>query len=169
MSGRLCRERAFSLVELVVVVVIIGIVAAVAVPRFSRGARGARDAALRADLRVLRDAIALYAVEHTEKLPGANGDPITFWAQLRKKTNENGNVGTTPGEHIYGPYVRSRVPVPVGPNAGASGVVMTTTTPASLAIDEALTKRGWVFNYQTGELIANTDDLDEGGVAYDTY
>ena len=27
----------------------------------------------------------------------------------------------------------------------------------------------WIFNYEVGEIIANTDDLDDSGVGYDTY
>jgi prepilin-type N-terminal cleavage/methylation domain-containing protein len=49
--------RAFSLIELVIVIVIIGIIAAIAIPRVSRGASNAGEAALKADLRVLRNAI----------------------------------------------------------------------------------------------------------------
>lgn len=169
MSTLQLRKLGFSLVELVIVVVVIGIIAAIAVPRISRGAKGAREAALRGSLRGMRTAIDLYYVEHGGVWPGADGLNVTFWAQLTQRTDASGDVGTVAGVHIYGPYLLDRIPVPVGPNAGALGVRNRTDNPISLGIDESLTAKGWVFNYQTGDLIPNTDDLDDEGVGYDTY
>jgi general secretion pathway protein G len=149
--------------------VIIGIIAAIAVPRMARGAAGAGEATLRADLRTLRVVIDLYAVEHNGNLPGRMGSPAGFWNRLTKPTNASGSLSPAADDIIYGPYLHGRTAVPVGPNAGVTGVVMTTTSPVSAALDEAQTNRGWVYNYQTGQIIANTDDLDESGVGYDTY
>ena len=28
---------------------------------------------------------------------------------------------------------------------------------------------GWVYNYEMGDIIANTDDLDSANVGFDTY
>lgn len=162
------RQRAFSLVELVIVVVIIGVIAAIAVPRISRGARGAGEAALKGSLAGLRNSIDMYAAEHMGAWAGADGLAATLIAQLTKKTDAAGVVGTIAGVHIYGPYLRAGFPpVPVGPNVGATGVFMTTTSPPAPV--ELTTTAGWVYNYETGELIANTDDLDEKNVGYDTY
>lgn len=164
------RQRAFSLVELVIVVVIIGVIAAIAVPRISRGARGAGEAALKGSLAGLRNSIDMYAAEHVGAWAGADGLAATLTDQLTKKSNAAGIVGTTPGVHIFGPYLRAGFPpVPVGPNVGASDVIMTTTVPIQTAVLEATQTAGWVYNYETGELIANTDDLDEKDVGYDTY
>ncbi len=63
------RSHGFSLVELVVVIVIIGIIAAIAVPRMSNAVAGARESVLKADLRALRTAIDLYAIEHDGSPP----------------------------------------------------------------------------------------------------
>ncbi len=157
----------FSLVELVIVVVIIGVIAAIAVPRISRGAKGAYDSSVRGSLAALRNAIDMYAAEHGGAFPGADGDQDTLADQLTKKTDKSGNVGTTAGVHIYGPYLRKGIPpLEVGPNRGATGVEMVNTGPA---VDETKTTSGWVYNYTTGDLIANTDDEDEAGNKYDTY
>lgn len=162
------RKHSFSLVELVIVVVIIGVIAAIATPRISRGARGAADAAVLANLTTLRGAIDLYSVEHGGKLPGDDGEEDTLFNQLTKKTDGAGNVGNSAGVHIYGPYLRGGFPpIPVGPNLGASGVVVKADDPP--IVEEAKADAGWIYNHQTGELIANTDDLDEKGVAYSTY
>lgn len=164
------RVRAFSLVELVIVVVIIGVIAAIAVPRISRGARGAGESSLRGSLAGLRNAIDMYSAEHNGAWPGADGLEATLVSQLTAKTDAAGNVGTTAGVHIYGPYLRSGFPgIPVGPNVGAGGVIMTTTAPVTTAVSELTATAGWVYNYQTGDLCANTDDLDEKSVGYETY
>lgn len=162
------RKSGFSLVELVIVVVIIGIVAAIAVPRISRGARGANDTSVRGSLAGLRNAIDMYAAEHGGAYPGADNVEATFIAQLTKKTDANGNVGTTAGVHVFGPYLRSGIPpLLVGPNkATAKEVSLLATGPV---VAEASTDVAWVYNSVTGDIIANTDDTDEHGIGYDKY
>ena len=169
-SGRGRKRLGFSLVELVVVIVIVGVVAAMAVPRVSRGSRGAGEAALRADLRVLRVAITMYAGEHGGEWPAADKKEATFVGQLTGTTDEAGNIGTTPGVHIYGPYLRGGLPgIPVGPNVGADEVRVTDKTALAGEVDEDKENRGWIYSCTTGEIIANTDDLDARGVGFDTY
>ena len=34
---------------------------------------------------------------------------------------------------------------------------------------ESESESGWVYNFKTGHIYANTNDLDEAGVAYNTY
>ncbi|MGD2108924.1 MAG: prepilin-type N-terminal cleavage/methylation domain-containing protein [Phycisphaerae bacterium] len=170
MMKKRSRARAFSLVELVIVVVIIGVIAAIAVPRISRGAKGAGESALRGNLASLRNAIDMFAAEHNGAWPGNGGTEAELIDHLTKKTDAGGTVGTVAGTHIYGPYLRGGFPpVPVGPNVGSTGVIMTTQADLTLAIDEADTTMGWIFNYQTGEIIVNTDDADESTTAYSSY
>ena len=160
------RTRAFSLVELVIVVVIIGVIAAIAVPRISRGAKGAGESALRGSLATLRNAIDMYAAEHNGTFPGSDGLEATLIDQLTKKTNGGGTVGTGAG-YDFGPYLRRGFPpAPVGPNAGkVTGVEMVTVSPP--VADETKTTKGWIYNYQTGEIVVNTDDTDDAGDQYD--
>jgi len=82
-------KKAFTLVEILIVVTIIGILAAVVVPIFQDNVTKAREAAIKDTLRVLRNAIELYAVQHNDVPPGYyNDDPTqspgwtTFWAQM---------------------------------------------------------------------------------------
>jgi len=157
----------FSLIELVIVIVIIGVLAAIAIPRISRGSGGASAAATQADLTALRNAIDTYAAEHGGAWPAADKKEETFIDQLTKKTDSAGDVGTTSGVHIYGPYLRSIPPVPVGPNTGATGVEL--RDDESREVYEGKDDKGWVYNYETGDIFANTDDPDENGVGYDTY
>lgn len=165
------RNRGFSLVELVIVVVILGVIAAIAVPRISRGAKGAGDSALRGSLQAMRNAVDMFNAEHNGTWPGADGLEATLIDQLTKKTNSGGTVGTG-SAYIYGPYLRRGFPpVPVGPNSGtASKVMMSNAADLTTVIDETTdTTIGWIYNYQTGQIIPNTDDTDESGNAYHTY
>lgn len=84
-------KKAFTLVEVLIVVTIIGILAAVVVPIFQDNATKAREAAIKDNLRILRNAIELYAVQHDGVPPGyTNNDPtqpvswLAFWFQLIK-------------------------------------------------------------------------------------
>jgi len=153
-----------------IVVILLAILAAVAQSTFRNTAQSIKSTALRGTIHTLRTSIALYFTQHGATWPGSDGNPDTLYDQLTLKTDPSGNTGTTPGVHIYGPYMPRREPeLPAGPNAGATGTIMTTLSPPALAIDESQSDKGWVYNYQTGRVAANTDDPDENGVGYDNY
>ncbi len=63
-------KRAFSLTELLITVAVLGILAAVALPVFQSHTRQAREAAAKDNLRILRNAIELYAAQHNGIPPG---------------------------------------------------------------------------------------------------
>lgn len=166
--NNLRKTSAFSLVELVIVVVIIGVIAAIAVPRISRGAKGAGDAALRGSLAGLRNAIDMYAAEHGGVFP-AGADQAAIEDKLTKLTDAAGNVGTTAGTHIYGPYLRGGFPpAPVGANKGKKTIKIVTGDPVASAATEA-TGEGWIYSTDTGKIIVNTVATDENTVAYSSY
>lgn len=152
------RNHGFSLIELVIVVVIIGIIGAIAIPRMSRGAAGASDSALVANLSVLRNALDLYAVEHNNTYPAL----ATISDQLTKRTKADGSVDDgsgAAGGYIYGPYIRSIPPLPVGAEQGNN-----TFTGSSGTADA-----GWVYVASTGEVTANSSESDAAGKAYASY
>jgi len=159
------KSSGFSLVELVIVVVIIGVIAAIAVPRISRGAKGAGDSALRASLAGLRNAIDMFAAEHSGVFP-AGADQAALEAKLINKTNASGAIDADPSKNVFGPYLRSGFPpLPVCANKGKTTVKLVTGDPAYQATGE-----GWVYSTDTGKLMANCDtETDESGVAYDLY
>lgn len=169
-------RRAFSLVEMIIVVVIVGILAAIAIPRLSRGASGASDSGVRGNLAILRNAIELYFYEHGE-YPGKLGDgtnaagtEAACVAQMTKFTDSDGKVNDTrTSVYRFGPYLRKGIPpCPVAPRIGKTGIEMVsgTTVPAYTA---SAANAGWVFNYDTGDIVANSDQTDEDGVRYDAY
>lgn len=169
-------KRAFSLVELIVVVVIIGILAAIAIPRFSRGTEGAGGSGVKGNLAVLRNAIELYYYEHGE-YPGKNGDgtnaagtDAALLNQLIQFSDDAGNVNATrTSTYRYGPYLRKGIPpCPVAPRIAQTGVEMISgsTVPAFTSSNAAA---GWVFNYDSGDIVVNSDQTDPDGVQYDAY
>lgn len=151
-------RRGFSLLEVVIVVAIIAILAAIGIPRMSRGAKGASDAALTGDLATLRNAVDLYAAEHTGAFPTAT-DVNT---QLTQYTNISGVVSALKTTtHIYGPYMRSIPPLPVGTKKGNAKIG---TDPNGAGV-------GWMYNATDGTIKSNTADSekDEADKPYNQY
>lgn len=143
------HRRGFSLIELVIVVVILGIIGAIAIPRMSRGSEGASESALKANLQALRGAIDLYAAEHGGTFPATG----TFDDQLLLYTDATGATSATKtGNFIYGPYLRSIPPLPVGANQGNNGVA---------AADGAGV--GWIYDDATGSIVSNTTAGETNG------
>ena len=70
-------RKAFTLVEVLIVVAIIGIMAAIVIPTFRGHIQQAKEAAAKDDLRILRNAIELYASQHNGVPPGYSGNKPT--------------------------------------------------------------------------------------------
>jgi len=158
MKRHTCARGGFSLLEVVIVVAIIAILAAIGIPRMSRGAKGASDSALTGDLATLRNAIDLYAAEHTGVFPTA-ADVNT---QLTQYTNISGGVNASKTTtHIYGPYMRSIPPLPVGTKKGNSVIG---TDPNGAGV-------GWIYIAADGTIKANATagETDDAGKAYNQY
>jgi prepilin-type N-terminal cleavage/methylation domain-containing protein len=158
MANRSCtKERAFSLLELVIVVAIIAVLAAIGIPRLSRGSRGAADSAVSGNLAVLRNAIDLFAAEHDDTYPttGSIVNQLTLYSD--DAGNTNASKTTT---YIYGPYMRSIPPLPVGARKGQTGIS-----------DADANDVGWIYTQASGTIKTNTTDteLDDTGKKYNTY
>ena len=129
-------RTAFTLVELVVAVMILGILAAVAAPKFLDTSATATDNGLKQSLGVVRDAIKHYTADHGGALPGADGGPPTFKADLD-------------------PYLRSDFPrCPVGPVQNRKVRMVNGAGPISGVSNPG---RPWRYNYETGQFIVNWD------------
>jgi prepilin-type N-terminal cleavage/methylation domain-containing protein len=149
------RRWGFSLLEVVIVVAIIAILAAIGIPRMSRGSKGANDSALSGDLAVLRNAIDLYATEHGGAFPSA----ANINEQLTQYTDASGATGSKDATHIYGPYLRSVPPLPVGANKGQTKIAAITAADV-----------GWIYVATTGAINANTTtEADDAGKLYSAY
>lgn len=158
MKGRKHTNRwGFSLLEVVIVVAIIAILAAIGIPRMSRGSKGANDSALSGDLAVLRNAVDLYATEHGGTMP----TEANINNQLTQYTDPTGATSATKTTtHIYGPYVRSIPPLPVGAKKGKTKIA------AADANDV-----GWIYSATGGTVKANTTagEKDDADKLYNTY
>ncbi len=155
--GRIGSRGGFSLLELVIVVVILGIVAAIAIPRMSRGSGGAADAALKADLATMREAIERYRAEHDGDWPGQ----VAFVGALTHHSNKTATEiqAFRDTKHFYGPYLREIPSLPVGKRKGCTGVA---------AVDGV--GIGWIYNAADGSIKANTTtEADDAGRLYNTY
>jgi prepilin-type N-terminal cleavage/methylation domain-containing protein len=169
-------NRALSLVELIIVIVILGIIAAISIPRISSGSRNESESVLRANLTDLRNAIDWYYSEHHNTFPAQAGDGTNaadsegaFINQLTMYSDATGTVSSAKDPLFpFGPYVRGSFPaLPIGDNKGMATVAMVnqagplTATPSN--------GKGWVYNTQTGEIIANSDNTANDGTTFDTW
>jgi len=72
-------RKAFTLAEILIVVGIIGIIAAIVLPEFQSHTQKAKETAAKDNLRILRNAIEFYAVQHNGIPPGyPDGDPANL-------------------------------------------------------------------------------------------
>ncbi len=67
-------KYAFTLVEILIVVAILGILAAIVLPTFQDHVQQARESAAKDNLRILRNAIEVYAAQHNDVPPGYPND-----------------------------------------------------------------------------------------------
>ena len=154
---RVRRDRAFTLVEILIVVIILGILGTIIIGLFQNGTKDASAASLRDNLRNLRTQLQLYLAHHGEYPAQA-----TLTEQLTQYTDNAGDHSATKtATHIYGPYIFSMPPLPVGANKGQSGV---TTLTYSAGF-------GWGYDAATGTLRANCPDteVDADGIPFNTY
>ena len=166
------RRTGFSVIELVIVIVILGIIAAIAIPRMSQGSQAAAENALAGDLAVWRSALDLYQNEHGGAYPK---DSSTIIAQLTQYTDSAGApAAAKDSAHIYGPYMRSVPPLPVGQSErdpfiprGSATVGPTTLGGAPSVVVPG--GYGWLYDGM-GNLFPNTGSLsDAGGKLYNSY
>ncbi len=163
-GARRARSAAgFSLIELVIVVVIIAIIGAIAIPKMSRGAAGANESALVSDLATMRAAIELYAQEHGGTYPTS---ATTIVAQLTTYTDVTGATtsATRTTTCIYGPYLKSVPPLPVGTYKTQTTIVAGSGMSAC-----GTTAGGWLYDGQTVWANDPATDTDMAGKTYQSY
>jgi len=160
------KRKGFSLVELVIVVVIIGVIGAIAIPRMTRAARNAGANSLKADLQTLRNALEQYAIEHDGNYPNAaTGDALSDALTMYTKIDGSGATATKDSANgiVYGPYIKTVPPLPVGTNKGDATVAVGATPGTG--------SNGWIWDNTNKTIKANlaSTEVDDDGVAYNTY
>ncbi len=136
---------------------IIAILGDIGIPKMSQGSKGTDDSALRGDLAALRNAIRSVRRRHSGALPAA----ANIANQFTKYTDATGNSSQRHQDPIcvYGPYIRSIPPLPIGTKAGSSGISATDGSDV-----------GWLYTEATGKIVPNTGDLkDNKAIPYASY
>src|SRR3954463_15441904 len=107
------NRKGFTLIEILIVVIILGILAAIVIPQFTNASKEAKQSSLVTMVQSLRSQIALFKLQHNDRLPGANPlvdsggtfDETVFWNQITQFTDLAGApVAVKDATHTYGPY-----------------------------------------------------------------
>ena len=166
------KEKAFTLVEVILVVTILGILAALVMPTFQGHIAKARESAAKDNLRVMRNQIELYKLQHKGVQPGyvdGSGAPVALLQlQFTRTTTETGvaSSSTVPSDpYLYGPYVKK---LPENPYNKLSNITyVAESTDFSAAVDG--TSSGWLYKKETGEIKINWTGTDSEGIAFYDY
>lgn len=122
MMKRRSGAGGFTLVELLVVVVVLAILAAIVVPKFMGASERSREAALKSDLKILRNAVSLFYTD-CKVFPASLDDLAATAAPAQGKTTAGADKAISAAEW-NGPYVES---VPVDPISGSAFNYSTTS------------------------------------------
>ncbi|PZR72901.1 MAG: prepilin-type cleavage/methylation domain-containing protein [Chthoniobacterales bacterium] len=98
----------FTLVEIMIVVAVIAVLAALAVPGFLRARKRSQATRVKNDLRLIDNAIDLYAIEKNK----SSGSPVgvTDWSVYVKKGTALYNTGSDILGNAYGLQTIDRLP-----------------------------------------------------------
>lgn len=109
------NRSAFTLVELLIVIIVIAILAAIAIPKFANSGTRSREAALKGNLKLLRNAVELFRND-TGAFPSALADLAATTAPANGK-DSSGNNKTITASDFKGPYLQSVDSDPVSGSA----------------------------------------------------
>jgi hypothetical protein len=118
---------------------------------------------------ILRNALDMYQTEHGGSYPAPSGSVTVEDLLLKYSTVDGSTVSATKdttNNIIYGPYLRSVPPIPVGANKGSIGISHTATSGATAAGGAGV---AWLYNSADGVIQANATGADSAGKAYSSY
>lgn len=149
------RKYAFSLVELIIMAAILGILAAIVLPIFQGHITKAKEAAAKDTLRILRNAIELYAAQHNGVPPGYPDDDPTstpmsavFFEQM-----------------VRGNYLSKRPKNPFSGKIRIQVIGNAETFPTEPEIDTG----GWIYQPVTKTIKLNWPGTDSEDITYFDY
>jgi type II secretion system protein G len=147
-------NKSFTLVEILIVVSILGILAAIVLPQYQSHTQKAREAAVKDNLRILRNAIELYAAQHNGVPPGYLND----------------NIDTMPLQSVFiaamfhKRYISTLPENPFNNKTTLQIIANNASFPA-----EPTGQYGWVYQPWTKTIKLDWPGIDSAGVAYFNY
>ena len=129
LKKKLSALRAFTLVELLIVIIIIAVLAAIAIPKFANSSTRSKEAALRADLKLYRNAIELFKAD-TGAYPATIADLAVTTAPANGVDSSTGSSKAINSSDWKGPYLQA---VETDPVSG-SAFTYSTTSPTVGAV-----------------------------------
>ena len=114
-------KKGFTLVELLIVIIIIAVLAAIAIPKFSNSSTRSKESSLRANLKLVRNAIDLFRADtgaYPANMAGLTTSPTSG-------LNASGGTCTIAATDWRGPYLQAVPPDPVSGSAMTYGTSAT--------------------------------------------
>lgn len=152
---KLRRKYGFTLVEVLIVVAILGILAAVVIPLYEDSQQKAKESAAKEDLRVLRNAIELYAAQHGGVPPGYPLNKTTMpptETEFYLKMLKDGSYLTTKVQNPFNGFTTIKMIKNIDPfPAAATGTF------------------GWVYKPQTKTIKLDWPNTDSQNELYFNY
>jgi general secretion pathway protein G len=149
--------KGFTLIEILIVVIILGILAAIVIPQFTNASTSAKQSALSSTAQTLRSQVALYKLQHTDKMPGIGAavqgtafvSSDQFWKDMTTQTDATGAPWGSPPTAANlqaggpcGPYMQS---IPANNLNGSTAVVDANLMPGSTTA-----ACGYVYDFNAG-------------------
>jgi general secretion pathway protein G len=147
-------NKSFTLMEMLIVVAILGILAAIILPQFQSHTQQAREATAKDNLRILRNAIELYAVQHDGIPPGypdndltKNPEWATFILQLEREHYFSEMPSNPFNNNVALQMLLASEPFPPQPDG----------------------QTGWIYKPQIKAIKLNWPGIDSSGIPYYNY
>jgi type II secretion system protein G len=108
-------RRGFTLVELLVVIIVIAVLAAIAIPKFASSSQRSKESSLRANLKVVRNAVEMFKND-TGFYPSALSDLTATSAPANGKDSTGATKAITASDW-KGPYLQALENDPISGSA----------------------------------------------------
>ncbi len=150
-------KKSFTLVEILIVVAILGILAALVLPQFQSHTQEAKESAAKDNLRILRNAIEIFAAQHDGTPPGY----------------PNNDTSLSPSNHAFETQMvgntKYLTDIPSNPFSEKSTIALLDNSEVFPTEPVQINLYGWVYQPATKTIKLNWPNTDSEGVAYFDY